>query len=110
MELTTLENQMLMDIYCADMEPGMSFEFEDYNLTEKDPKEKNWEFSYYLAKLKKLGLIKYEENEALLKGGNYSTKYDNNVAMICEDKIHIDSKGIKLVNMLENKRKKYKLG
>ena len=102
MELSTLENQMLMDIYCADMEPGMSFEFEDYKLTEEDPKEKNKEFSCCLAKLKRLGLIKYEDSETFLNGGSYSSKYDNNVVMICEDKIHIDSKGIKLVDMLEN--------
>ena len=107
MELTTLEYQMVIDIYCADMEPGMCFEFEDYNLTEVDPKEKNQEFSFHLAKLKRLGLIKYEESEALLKGGNYSTKYDNNVAMICEGRIHIDSKGIRLVDRLEIQRKNY---
>ena len=109
MELTTLENQMLMDIYYADMEPGMSFEFEDYKLTEEGPNEKNHEFSCCLAKLKRFGLIKYEESEAFLKGGSYSSKYGNNVVMIFEDKIHIDSKGIKLVDMIENQRKKYKM-
>lgn len=105
MKLTTLENQMLVDIYDADMLPGMSFEFENYNLTEEDSKEKNQEFASYLAKLKRLGFIKYEEKEAFLKSGSFSTKYNNNVAMICEDKIHIDSEGIKLVDMLEIKEK-----
>ncbi len=99
MKLSKLENEMLIDIYDVDM-PGMSFEIQDYKLTEEDPKEKKQEFAYYLEKLKKLGLIKYEEKEAFLKDGARSAKYNSNVARICGDKIHIDSKGIKLVEML----------
>ncbi|MBU3191337.1 hypothetical protein K9O30_06830 [Clostridium bowmanii] len=97
MGLNELESQILIDIYEADMLPGMSFEIENYKLTEKDPKNKNQEFAFYLGKLKRLGFVKYEEKEAFLKAGIASTKYNNNVAMICEDKIHIDSKGIHLV-------------
>ena len=64
---------------------------------ERDHKEQKQEFASYLGKLKKMGFVKYEENEAFLKGGSCSTKYNNNVNIIYEDKIHIDAKGIKLV-------------
>jgi len=110
MELSTLESEMLIDIYDADMMLEMPFEIENYKLTEEDPKEKKQEFAFYLNKLKKLGLVKYEEKEAFVKGGSRSTKYNNNnVTIICEDKIHIDLKGIKLVerynyNSLEIKK------
>jgi hypothetical protein len=97
MELNALEREMLIDINDADMLPGMSFEIEEYKLTEEGEKEKKQEFAFYLKKLKKLGFIKFEEKEAFLKDGSYSSKYNNNVTMICEDKIHIDTKGIKLV-------------
>ena len=97
MELNTLENEMLIDIYDADMLPGMPFEIENYKLTEEDPKEMKQEFAYHLGKLKRMGFVKYEEKEVFLKGGSRSTKYNNNVAIICEDNIHIDFKGIKLV-------------
>jgi hypothetical protein len=115
MELSTLERDILIDIYDADMLPGMSFELENYKLNEEDPKEKKQEFAFYLGKLKRLGFVKYEEKEVFLKGGGRSTKYNNNVYMICEDKIHIDSKGIKLVEWynysnLEIERKMYMCG
>jgi len=97
MELNILESQLLIDIYDADMLPGMSFEMENYKLTEEDPKKMKQEFAFYLGKLKKSGFIKYEEKEAFLKNGIRSTKYSNNVAIIHEDKIHIDTKGIKFV-------------
>ena len=97
MELNTLESEMLIDIYDADMFPEMPFEIENYKLTEEDPKNKKHEFAFYLKNLKRLGLVKYEEKEVFSKGGSHSTKYYNNVTIICEDKIHIDSKGIKLV-------------
>ena len=70
MELNTLESEMLIDIYDADMLPGMSFEIENYKLTEEDPKEKKHEFAFYLGKLKRLGFVKYEEKEAFLKEWN----------------------------------------
>jgi len=114
MELSTLENEMLIDIYDADMLPGMTFEIENYILKEEDPKDKKQEFAFYLGKLKRLGFIKYEEKEAFLKSGSRSTKYNNNVTIICEDKIHIDSKGIKLVdykyNNSEIQREMYRCG
>ena len=97
MELNTLENEMIIDIYDADMFPEMPLEIENYKLIEEEPKKKKQEFVFYLNKLKKLGLIKYEEKEVFTKGGNYSIKYNNNVTIIREDKIHIDSKGLKLV-------------
>jgi hypothetical protein len=97
MELSTLESEMLIDIYDADMLPEMPFEIENYNLIEKEQKKKEQEFAFYLKKLRRLGLIKYDENEAFANGGSRSTKYNNNVTSICGDKIHIDSKGIKLV-------------
>ena len=97
MELNTLELEMLIDIYDADMLPDMPFEIENYKLTEEDPQKKKHEFTFYLKKLKKLGLIKYEGKEVFVESGSRSTKYNNNVTIICEDKIHIDSKGIKLV-------------
>ena len=97
MELNTLESEMLIDIYDDDMLPEMPFEIENYILTEEDPKKKQQEFAFHLKKLKMLGLIKYDEKEAFVKGGSRSTKYNNNVIRIYEDKIHIDSKGIKLV-------------
>jgi len=97
MELNYLESEILIDIYDADMLPGMPFEIENYKLIEEDPKKMKQEFAFYLGKLKRLGFVKYEESEAFLKIGIRSTKYNNNVAIICEDKIHIDSKGIKLV-------------
>jgi len=100
MELNKLENQILIDIYDVDMAPGMSFEIQNYILTEEDPKEKKQEFAFYLERLKGLGFIKYEEREAFLKAGSRSTKYNNNVDMICGDKIHIDYEGTKLVEML----------
>ena len=115
MKLNTLESEMVIDIYDADMLPGMSFEIENYKLTEEDPKKKKQEFAFYLGKLKRLGFVKYEEKEAFLKDGIRSTKYNNNVAMIYEDKIHIDSKGIKLVewynhNNSEIQRQVYRCG
>ena len=97
MELNTLESEMLIDIYDNDMQPDMPFEIENYRLTEEDPKKKIQEFVSYLKRLKTLGLIKYEEREVFIKSGSRSTKYNNNVTIICEDKVHIDSKGLKLV-------------
>lgn len=97
MELNELESEILIDIYDADMLPGMPFEIENFKLKEVDPKEKKQEFAFYLGKLKKLGFVKYEEKDAFLKNGIRSIKYNNNVTMINEDKVHIDSKGIKLV-------------
>ena len=97
MELNTLESEMIIDIYDADMFPEMPFEIENYNLAEEDPKKKKQEFAFYLKKLKKLCLIKYEEKEVFEKGGSRNTKYNNNVTIIYEEKIHIDTKGIKLV-------------
>ncbi|MGH4139746.1 hypothetical protein [Clostridium sp.] len=102
MELSKLENQIVMDIYDADMSPGMSFEIQNYKLDEQDPKDRKQEFAYHLVKLKRLGLIKYEEKEAFLKGGSISAKYNNSVRVVREDKIHIDYEGIKLVE--EDKR------
>jgi len=115
MKLNKLEIEMVIDIYDADMLPGMPFEIENYKLTEEDPKKKKQEFAFYLGILKKLGYVKYEEKEAFLKDGMRSTKYNNNVAMIYEDKIHIDSKGINLVewnshNNSEILRQAYKCG
>lgn len=97
MELNTLESEMLIDIYDADMMPEMPFEIENYRLAEEYPENKIQEFVFHLKKLKKLGLIKYEERVTFVKSGSYSSKYNNNVTRIYEDKIHIDSKGIKLV-------------
>lgn len=97
MELSTLESEMLIDIYDADMLPEMPFEIENYNLIEKTQKNKKHEFAFHLKKLRSLGLIKYVEKEVFSKGGSRNTKYDNNVTSICGDKIHIDSKGVKLV-------------
>lgn len=97
MELSKLENQIVMDIYDADMSPGMSFEIQNYKLDEQDPKDKKQEFAYHLGKLKRLGFIKYEEKEAFLKGGSISAKYNNSVRVVREDKIHIADEGIKLV-------------
>jgi len=115
MELNILESDMLIDIYDADMLPGMSFEIENYKLIEEDPKGKRQEFAFYLGKLKRLGFIKYEEKEAFLKHGSLNTKYNNNVTLIYGNKIHIDSKGIKLVERYnysdsEIKRTIYKCG
>lgn len=97
MELNTLESEMLIDIYDADMMPEMPFEIENYRLIEEESEKKRQEFAFHIKKLKMLGLIKYEEREAFLKGGSRSTKYSNNLTIICMEKIHIDSKGIKLV-------------
>jgi hypothetical protein len=97
MELNTLEREMLIDIYDAEMLPGMSFEIEDYKLIEESEKEKKQEFAFYLGKLKKLGFIRYDEEEAFVKGGSRNSKYNNNITCIYEEKIHIESKGIKLV-------------
>ena len=114
MELNALESEILIDIYDTDMLPGMSFEIDNYRLLEEDEKDKKQEFAFYLGELKRLGFIKYEEKEAFLKSGSRSTKYNNNVTMICEDKIHIDSKGVKLVERYtyintEDQRKIYRL-
>lgn len=97
MKLNTLENEMIIDIYDADMLPEMPFEIENYKLTEEDPEKRKQEFAFYLGKLKRLGFVKFEEKEAFFKIGIHSAKYNNNVAMIYEENIHIDSKGIKLV-------------
>ncbi|MBK5242116.1 hypothetical protein [Clostridium sp.] len=99
MELNTLEREMLIDIYDADNLPGMSFEMEEYKLTEEDEKQKKQEFAFHLGKLKKSGFIKYKEDEAFSKSGLRNTKYNNNVTIIYEEKIHIDSKGEKLVEL-----------
>ncbi|MCJ7688714.1 MAG: hypothetical protein MUO60_05265 [Clostridiaceae bacterium] len=99
MELNTLEREILIDIYDADNMPGMSFEIEEYKLTEEDENLKKQEFAFYLGKLKKSGFIKYKEDEAFSKSGIRSTKYNNNVTIVNEDKIHIDSKGEKLVEL-----------
>jgi hypothetical protein len=113
MELNTLEREILIDIYDADNLPGMSFEIEEYTLTEEDEKLKKQEFAFYLRKLKKLGFIKYKEDEAFSKSGLRSTKYNNNVTIVYEEKIHIDSKGIKLVelynyNTAENQKEMFR--
>ena len=97
MELSILENEMLIDIYDDEMMPEMPFEIENYRLTEEEPQNQKQEFAFHLMRLKMLRLIKYEEGEAFVKAGNLNTKYKNNVTIIYEDKIHIDSKGIKLV-------------
>ena len=97
MKLNTLESEMVIDIYDADMLPEMPFEIENYKLIEEDPKKKKQEFAFYLKRLKRLGLVIYEEKEAFTKSGSYSTKYNNNVIIIREDKVHIDYKGIRLV-------------
>jgi len=97
MELNTLETEMLIDIYDSFMMPEMPFEIENYILIEEDPQKKRQEFAFYLRKLKKLALIKFEEKEVFVKSGNHSTKYNNNITIIYGDKIYIDSKGIKLV-------------
>jgi len=102
MKLSKLEKELIIDIYDADMSPGMSFEIQNYKLEENDPKDKKQEFAFHLGKLKRLGFIKYEEKEAFLKGGSHSIKYNNNVKRVCEDKIHIDSEGIKLVEEGKN--------
>lgn len=99
MELNTLEREILTDIYDADNLPGMSFEIENYKLTEDNEKEKNQEFAFYLGKLKKLGFIKYKEDDAFSKNGIRNTKYNNNVTIIHEEKVHIDYKGTKLVEL-----------
>ncbi len=113
MELSTLEREMIIDIYDADMFPEMPFELENYKLIEENLKNRKQEFAFYLKKLKKLGLIKYEENEAFKKSGSRSSKYNNNVTEIYADKIYIDAKGIKLVERyiysnLEIQKKVYK--
>ena len=115
MKLNTLESEMLIDIYDADMFPGMLFEIENYKLAEEDIEKKKQEFAFYLGKLKRAGFVKYEEDEAFLKGGSCSAIYNNNVTIIYEDKIHIDSKGIKLVERYnysnsEIQRKVYSCG
>jgi len=97
MKLSKLENEIIIDIYDADMSPGMSFEIQNYELEENDPNAKKQEFAFHLGKLKRLGFIKYEEKEAFLNGGMHSIKYNNSVRRVCEDKIHIDDEGIKLV-------------
>ena len=74
MELNTLEREMLIDIYDADNLPGMSFEIENYQLTEEDEKDKRQEFAFYLGILKKSGFIKYKEDEAFSKSGTKATK------------------------------------
>lgn len=102
MELNKIENQIIIDVYDADMSPGMSFEIQNFKLEEKELNDKKQEFAFYLGKLKRLGFIKYDEKEAFLKGGSRSIKYNNNVKKVCEEKIHIDSEGIKLVE--ESKR------
>ncbi|MGH4117501.1 hypothetical protein [Clostridium sp.] len=113
MELNTLEREILIDIYDADNLPGMSFEIEDYKLTEEDEIQKKQEFAFYLGRLKKLGYIKYKDDEAFSKSGIRSAKYNNNVTIVNEDKIHIDSKGIKLVelynyNTTENQKEMFR--
>jgi len=115
MELSTLEREMIIDIYDADMFPEMPLEIENYTLIEEEPKMKKQEFAFYLNKLKKLGLIKYKEKVAFAKGGSRNDKYNNNVTIICEDEIHIDYKGIKLVERYiysnsKVRRKVYKFG
>lgn len=96
MELNTLENEILMDIYDADMLPGITFDIQNYILKEESSIDKKQEFAFHLIKLKNLGYIKFEE-QVFLKSGNYSNKYNNNVTKIYEDKIHIDFKGINFV-------------
>ena len=112
MELNTLEIEILIDIYDSDMLPGMAFEMENYKLKEKELKDKKHEFAFYLENLKKFSYIKYDEKEAFLKCGIVSKKYNNDVTMICEDKIHIDSKGIKLVEFfnLKTQSEMYRCG
>ena len=100
MELSKLEKQIIIDIYDADMSPGMPFEIQNYKLEEIDPNDKKQEFAFYLDRLKRLGFIKYEEKEAFLKSGNCCEKHNNNVKWIYEDKIHIDTDGIKFVEGL----------
>ena len=97
MKLNSIESEILIDIYDADMLPEMPFEIENYNLIEEDQKKKRQEFSFYLKKLKGLALIKYEEKEVFVNKTKYNNNNNNNNVKIIYDKIHIDSKGIKLV-------------
>ena len=97
MELNKLETQMLIDIYDADMTAGKSIKILDYELTEKDPKEKTQEGAFYLGKLQRLGFIDYDEEKAFICGGWQNTKYKNNVIMIWGERLHITPKGIELV-------------
>lgn len=69
----------------------------NYELTEGSPDGKKQEFAFYLAKLKRLHLIKYDEDRAFICGGFRHPKYKNNVVMIWGEYIHLTSLGIKLV-------------
>ncbi|MGV8983284.1 hypothetical protein [Clostridium sp.] len=112
MKLNTLEIEILIDIYDADMLPGMAFEMENYKLKEKELKDKKHEFAFYLENLKKYSYIKYDEKEAFLKCEIVNNKYNNNITMIFEEKIHIDYKGIKLVESfnLKTQSEMYRCG
>jgi len=97
MELNKLETQILIDIYDSDMTVGKSIKIQDYELTEKDTKEKTHEVTFYLEKLKRLGFLSYDESRAFISGGWKNTKYKNNVIMIWGEQLHISPKGMELV-------------
>lgn len=103
MELSKLEIQILIDIYESDMSAKESIKPMDYELTEPNPDDRSKEFAFYLAKLKILYLIEYDESRAFICGGWINQKYKNNVIMVWGEHIHITRYGIELVSKLRKR-------
>jgi hypothetical protein len=94
MILSDLEKQLLFDIYEMDMNKGGEPNFNNYKL-QSIQNERFQEVAYYLDKLKRFGLIDYEESKAFVKGGRINPDYHNNVLVIWWKNIHITKEGIK---------------
>ncbi|MCY6485901.1 hypothetical protein OW763_16440 [Clostridium aestuarii] len=101
MELNTIETQILLDVYEADINFKEQININNYTLNETDKKERKHEFAAYLLKLKRLKYIDFDEEKTFIKGGCQSPKYHTNVIMFWTEYIHITEKGIKCVENIK---------
>ncbi len=102
MKLNKLETQILIDIYDADINFKNVVRITEYELTEVDPSERRQEFAAYLFKLRRLKLIKFDEDVAFFSCGWRSRKYNTNVVTFWGEYIHITNKGIEFAEKIRN--------
>ncbi|UYL93731.1 hypothetical protein NIIg32_gp69 [Parageobacillus phage vB_PtoS_NIIg3.2] len=89
MELQKIDIDLLQAIYKKDFEGG-ELNFKDLGF------ENDHHAAYHLERLKNYGYIRFD-GQAIVPGGQRHPKYKNSVAMIWKENIHIEPKGIELV-------------